>query len=132
VIIPRIGKFAYVSNALSNTISVIDLATNTVVASIPSGGVNANSLDVNPNGKLLYVGNLQSNNVTVFDTKTRTQIASIPVTTPIDEDITTNGRFVYVSSEANNTLVAIDTRTNQPVATIPTGGTQPLRFDITP
>src|SRR5215831_10785081 len=37
--IPPDGTFAYVANAGSNNISVIDLATNTVAATIPVGTI---------------------------------------------------------------------------------------------
>ncbi|WP_417896983.1 hypothetical protein [Bacillus toyonensis] len=32
------GQFAYVTNSISDNVSVINIATNTVVATIPVGG----------------------------------------------------------------------------------------------
>lgn len=46
----------YVTNFLDNTVSVIDPATNTVVATIPVG-TNPRSVAVTPNGAFAYVGN---------------------------------------------------------------------------
>ncbi len=52
------GPFAYIPNAGSNTVSVIDIATNTVVATIPiSAPANyPSSVAVNPAGTSVWVG----------------------------------------------------------------------------
>ena len=80
------GTRAYVTNFSSNTVSVIDAATNTVVATVP---VPANTLkatnlwgvDVNPSGTRAYA--TQSiGEVSVIDTATNTVVATIPVSIP--------------------------------------------------
>ena len=69
---------AYITNQRSNTVSVIDTATNTVSATIPVG-VNPVGVAVNPGGSKVYVANLSANTVSVIDTATNTVIATIPV-----------------------------------------------------
>src|SRR5438045_8083688 len=44
----------FVSNELSHDVSVVNIATNTVVATIPVGG-RARGIHVSPDGKSLYV-----------------------------------------------------------------------------
>ncbi len=46
--------FAYVSNLGSNTVSVIDTATNTVVATVPVGN-GPSGVAITPNGAFAYV-----------------------------------------------------------------------------
>jgi YVTN family beta-propeller protein len=64
--------FAYVANSGDNTVSVINTATNTVVATIPVGPAGANPFGVafTPDGTLAYVTN-GSNNVSVIATATK-------------------------------------------------------------
>jgi YVTN family beta-propeller protein len=73
--------FAYVTNSGSNTVSVIDTATNTVVVTLPvSGGLVA----ITPDGTHAYVANSFrqtsfSGSVSVIDTATNTEVATVPV-----------------------------------------------------
>ena len=68
----------YVTNQNSDTVSVIDTATNTVVATIAVGD-GPYAVAVDPAGTRAYVANLFSNNVSVIDTATNTVVATIPV-----------------------------------------------------
>jgi YVTN family beta-propeller protein len=67
---------AYVTNL--NKVSVIDTATNTVVATIPVG-VGPIGVAITPDGTGAYVTNLFSNTVSVIDIATNTVVATIPV-----------------------------------------------------
>jgi YVTN family beta-propeller protein len=73
------GSKVYVGNQNSNDVSVIDTATNTVVATIPVGSFPA-GIAVTPDGSKVYVANnVGSNTVSVIDTATNTVSATIPV-----------------------------------------------------
>src|ERR1019366_2879897 len=75
------GTFAYVANAgSSTTVSVIDTATNAVVATVPVG-TTPHGVAVNPAGTFAYVTNQTSNTVSVIDTATNTVVATVPVGT---------------------------------------------------
>jgi len=67
---------AYVANFGSNTVSVIDATTTTVIATIPVGGLPFGGVAIMPDGTRAYV---TSNTVSVIDTATNTVVASIPV-----------------------------------------------------
>jgi YVTN family beta-propeller protein len=76
------GAFAYVTstNIFQNNagnVSVIDTATNVVVATIPVGSGGAWGVAVTPDGAFAYV--TSSDNVSVIDTATNTGVATIPV-----------------------------------------------------
>src|SRR6266852_2051587 len=72
---------AYITNQSSSTVSVIDTATDTVIATIPVG-LAPFGVAVSPDGSKVYVTNISSNTVSVIDTATNTVIATIPVRLP--------------------------------------------------
>ena len=67
------GELLYVTNFTTDTVSVIDTATNAVVNTIAVGRSPA-SLAVSPDGTHLYVVNFEGNTVSVIDTATNTVI----------------------------------------------------------
>ena len=77
------APFAYVTNDAANTVSVIDTATNTVVAATLPVGIAPNGVAVTPDGKHAYVTNAiwPPTTVSVIDTATNTVVATVPVGT---------------------------------------------------
>ncbi len=73
------GAFAYVSNFFSGSVSVIDTATNTVIALVNVGLGFPAGVAINPDGTFAYVAILTANVVLRIDTATNTVTASIPV-----------------------------------------------------
>jgi YVTN family beta-propeller protein len=59
-------------------VSVIDTASNQVVATVPVGQRPWN-MALTPDGKKLYVANGRSNSVTVIDTASRSKLRDIAV-----------------------------------------------------
>src|SRR4051812_12215777 len=87
---------AYVANFNDNTVSVIDSATNTVVAAVPVEGVG--NIAVTPDGAFAYLTTAH-NTVSVLDTATNTVVATMPVgPAPSTIAITPNGDFAYVTN----------------------------------
>ncbi len=72
------APFAYVANFSSNNVSVIDTATNTVVATVPVG-TNPVGVAITPDGAFACVANFTSNTVSVIDTASNTVVATVPV-----------------------------------------------------
>ena len=72
------GNFAYVTNFFSDSVSVLDTATNTVSTTVPVGSFPI-GVTVRPDGAFAYVANQDSNNVSVVNTTTNTVTATIPV-----------------------------------------------------
>ena len=71
---------AYITNFNGDNVSVIDTATNTVIATITVGDQPV-GVAVNPAGTLVYVANFSSNTVSVIDAATNTVTATVTVGT---------------------------------------------------
>src|SRR3972149_5693129 len=127
------APFAYVTNAGSGSVSVINTATNTVITTIPVG-LTPEQVAVTPNGLFAYVANSGSNNVSVIPPASNTAPAPVPVGSgPAGVAITPNGAFVYVSNFASNpgSVSVIATASNTVTTTIPVEA-NPVGVAITP
>jgi YVTN family beta-propeller protein len=76
VAINQTTNVIYVSNLTSNNVSVIDGATNAVIATVPVGTAPA-GLDVNSTTNMVYVVNSEGNSVSVIDGSTNVVTATI-------------------------------------------------------
>ena len=129
------NKSVYVTNQSSNSVSVIDTATNTVKTTISSGlGTGPDGIAMAPDGRHVYVVNFASGTVSVISTATNTVSATITVgTDPIGIAVTPDGTGAYVTNSSSNTVSVIDTSTNTVSATINSGlGSSPQGIAITP
>lgn len=72
------GARVYVSNGRSGTVSVIDVASNRVVATVEVGKRPWN-MAITPDGTKLYVANGRSDAVSVIDTAGARRIKDIAV-----------------------------------------------------
>jgi len=117
----------YVVNRDSDSVSVIDGATNAVSATI-SVGSKPRHLAVNPNTNRIYVSNYDSNTVSVIDGATNSMIGTIAVgVNPTTIAINKSTNKIYISNEASNNVSIINGATNSVIATPSIGG---LPFDI--
>jgi len=113
------GAYLYTANLISNTVSVVSTATNTVVGTIPVGSQPA-GIAFTPDGAYAYVANTSGNTVSVISTLTNTVVATIPVgTTPDEVAITPDGAYAYVSNNSSQDVSVISTHTNTVIASIP-------------
>ena len=110
-----IHGFAYVSNHLNVQfggtpgISVIDLATNSVVKTI-NVGAQPSGLSVTPGGEFVYVPMFGEDIVKVIDTSTNTVVATITgsFAKPISSAVTPDGKRVYVTNRNGKYITVID------------------------
>lgn len=123
------GKYAYVTNFGSNnfspvgtTVSVVDISSNTIVATIPVG-IQPAGIAISPDGSLAYVSiyntlyerpsfnglNASQGIVKIIDIQTNTVIPpKIKVgLSPANIAISPNGRFAYVTNYTSNTVSVI-------------------------
>ena len=103
------------TNRGSATVSVIDTASNGVVATIPVG-VSPYTVAVDPAGSHVYVTNFDPDplqgdyRISVIDTTSNREVARIPVgVAPIGVAVAPNGRRVYVANSASSSVSVIDT-----------------------
>jgi len=112
------APFVYVANAGSDSISVIDVATNTVVRTF-AVGVFPTSVALNPTSNRGYVANNVDDTVSVFDSAS--VYATVPVATaPNAVAVDAAGRRVYVSNDFS-TLTVMDAIASTVVASVPVG-----------
>src|SRR5262249_51856504 len=97
------GTRAYVTNLNGNTVSVVNTATNTVVATIPVG-TQPIGVAFSPDGTRAYVSNLVSDTVSVIDTTRNTVIETLAgVNGPDQAGVCGNGNALLT---AGRTFVA--------------------------
>jgi YVTN family beta-propeller protein len=128
---PGSARAAYTANAGANTVSVINPATNAVVATVRVGARPIH-VAVTPNGDSAYVTNAGANTVSVINTATNTLVATVQVgSNPGHAAVTPDGSLVYVTNAGANTVSVINTATNIVVATVRVGA-NPVHVAITP
>lgn len=143
VTINAAGTIAYVTNSYSTTITMINLATNTV-SGVITGFNGPSGMVITPDGITAYVNNYGAGDtsgtgttVSIVDLTTNSITGSITVgLAPAALAITPDGAFVYVANYVNGntgagTMSVIQTSNNTVVATI-SGFSGPFGIAITP
>jgi YVTN family beta-propeller protein len=121
------APLAYITQSFSNTVTVIDVATSTVVGRPITVGFTPFGVAVHPSGSHVYVTNSDDNSVSVIEVASNTVVATVPVQGgPAGLAVTPNGAQVYVANELANehggyTVSVIDTATNTVVGTVEVG-----------
>jgi YVTN family beta-propeller protein len=113
------GLFAYVANNEADSVSVIDAASHTVIATVPVG-TGPSSVAASPDGRFVYVTNNRGPDfsVSVIEVSSNRVVATVPTgSTPTGVAVSPDGRFAYVVNRGAGTVSAIDTATNAVVAT---------------
>jgi YVTN family beta-propeller protein len=122
---------AYVANLMSDSVSVIDTATNVVTATIPVGH-NPDGIATNPYGGLVCVTNYLSNDVSLINPYTNTVVATVTVGAgpvgvarppggdlpPTDPDYPLPEAFAYVANKNDHSVSVIEVGTAHVIATI--------------
>jgi len=126
------GTKAYVANRVSNNVSVIDITTNTVMATIATARYPV-SVAITPDSQYAYVANQTGLRVTIINTSTN-RVAGI-----IDDRkrhvgiaIRPDGSQAYVVNDLESSFSVIDMATNSVISTVPTGGIHPYWVAISP
>jgi len=123
------APFAYITNSVSNTVSVIDTSTNTVVGNPIPVGNYPYGVAISPDGTKVYVANSDNpGTVSVIDTVATSPTYNTVIKTvtvgqyPYGVAVSPDGKKVYVTEGYDPGQVSvIDTVTNQVAATINVG-----------
>lgn len=121
------GRYLFVPNQLTGTVSRVDTETMEVDAEVQVGRTPT-MVALGPDGRTAYVTLFGERGLAVVDAKSvtsgRMQVNDvIPVgDRPAQVAVTPNGRFVLVPCEGPGSLYVISTESHEVVAVIPTGG----------
>jgi len=121
------GPSIYVTNVTSNTVSVINLAsdyvtTDEIVKTIDVGR-QPRGIAISPNGPVAYVTNFKDDTVSVIDTTSNTVVGD-PIEVgagPLGVAFAPNGVTAYVVNGSGDSVSVIDTATRKVVTSIPVG-----------
>ncbi|POB11850.1 hypothetical protein CO251_02625 [Sulfobacillus sp. hq2] len=111
----------YVTNQDSNTVSVINAATNQVVSTLPVG-TDPTYLGTNPTNGNVYVANNNSGTVSVINEANQVADTIAVGNTPSGIAVDVNTGNIYVSQWSPGTVSVIDGATNTVSQTITVGG----------
>lgn len=117
------GTALWTAGAGDGVISIVDLSTRKLKASIDAGVTGANRLKFSPDGKLVLVSSLRSGDLTVLDASTQKIIKRIPIGRGsagilIDPD----GSRAFLGCTPDNYVAIIDLRKLEMIGRIDVGG----------
>lgn len=117
------GSRVYVANVFSGTVTVIDTADNSVVATVAAGaGANAVDVAISRDGNRLYVVDSARATLSVIDTATNTVSGGIAVGGELGRVVLSpDGTRAYLTNGAIDGLTVIDTVTGTVVTTVSVG-----------
>ena len=133
---PLSANLVYVANYLSDTVTIIDPASNDKVATLSVDGLFFGQ-DVSQDGKIAYIlftnAGVRHGTVSVIDTNANRVTARGDVEDgPYSVAVTPDGKFSYATHfDYFGTVTVTDTASNNLTATIPVGSF-PLGIVITP
>jgi YVTN family beta-propeller protein len=114
---------AYVLNYGTDSVAVLDTATNQFVGPEIEVGSGPYSIAITPDGKTAYELNESEESISVIDLRTN-QVVGAPIeldTRPYVIAISPDGKTAYITTSTSEVLV-LDTQTNQVVDSIPVEG----------
>ena len=121
--------YAYVPNEKSNTVTIFNITTDTIIANV-SVGKDPCGVAISPDGTKVYVTNEESKNVSVIDSSTYNVINVSVEMYPLGIAITPDGTKLYVANYYSQSVSVIDT-SNYTVTNV-TVGPHPIEVAITP
>lgn len=104
----RDGARVYVANSFSNTVSVVDARTMTVLTTV-AVAVQPHALAFDSNARRLYVANYGSDNVNVIDLQTHQVITTIPLAMNVTALIANaSAQRVYVANASTDSVFVVE------------------------
>jgi gliding motility-associated-like protein len=113
------GSKLFVANSNLQSVSVVSLATRTIVHDIRVGSIPY-GMCVSPDGSRLYVANYASNTISIVNLANY-RITTIPIGGPQGISLNIDGSILYATCSADDQLWIFDTATNTVITKITTG-----------
>jgi RHS repeat-associated protein len=122
-------SYAYIGNEGSDSVSVIDLSTASVIKTI-AVGQSPVSIAINVSTRKGYVANFKSDNVSILSLSNNTVAATTAVgSEPASVAINTATNTIYVANSKSDTVSVINGSSNAVMATIPVDQS-PVYIDV--
>jgi len=117
------SSLVYVANQVDSTVSVVDIETGNIIATIPVG-VRPNAIAITQDGLFAFVGNRGSNNISVIDTSSNTVVGTIPVgVEPVGIVLSPSGKILYCVNYYGGYVSIVDIASKSEIGQIPIAGT---------
>jgi YVTN family beta-propeller protein len=122
---PNYREYAYVTNGLSGTVTILDVVNVRVDREL-AVGQNPVAVAASPTRNEVYVVNSGSDggegSVSVINAENNTVVATIPVhRQPVAIDLDPTGALAYIANSGSNAVSVLDLATRSEVAQIGTG-----------
>jgi YVTN family beta-propeller protein len=132
---PNYREYAYVTNRVSNTVTVLDVVNLRLDREI-AVGLNPVAIAANPTRNEVYVVNAGPANgqgsISVINAENNAVAATIPVQQqPVSIDLDAAGEFAYVANSGSNTISVVDLKTRRQTAAIG-AGEEPTEARVSP
>jgi len=117
------GRELWTGNAQDGTLSIIDIASKRVTATLDAGIFGANRLKFTPDGKDVLISSLSKGDLFVYDASSRKEIKRVPIghgAAGILMDPA--GDRAFVSCSPDNYIAIVDLRTLQVTGHLDVGG----------
>src|SRR5579883_987018 len=129
------GKTALVTS-FDNAINFIDLGTNKVTFTLPTGSLHPNGIAITPDGAFAYFTNYvptaSDSSISKIDLSTRTIVQTIPAAFgPYAQNLflSPDGSQLYVTYPYQNVVQVLDTLTNAPITNISVPAPRGIAFN---
>lgn len=117
------GSLAYVSNVMSNDISLIDTNKMEVIATIPVG-TTPNEIEPSKDDKYLFTANVTDGTISVVDIVNQKEIKTINAGAGTHGlALSPDGKYLYASNRSSNDLVKINLENYEITKRVVTGET---------
>ncbi len=122
---PNYREYAYVTNAGSDTVTVLDVVNVRVDREL-AVGLNPVAVAASPTRNEIYVVNSgaegANGSISVIDAEHNAVVATIPVRRqPVSIDLDATGNFAYVANSSSNSVSVVDLKARSEVAQIGAG-----------
>jgi YVTN family beta-propeller protein len=123
LLLGQTGPFAYVASMSSNSVSMIDIPSSTLVNTINVGS-GPWGVAISPDQNQVYVTNNQGNSVSIIDTQSSTVVGTVlGLSSPLGVAFTppngSQASQAYVVNGSSNSISVIDTASQTIVANVP-------------
>ena len=116
------GKELWTAHSRDGGVSVIDVASGKVVATMDIKTRRSNRLRFTPDGRLALVSDLDAGELVVIDAPARKEVKRVQLgKAPSGILVVPDGSRAYVALTGENALAVVDLKTLQPIGRVPTG-----------